>query len=155
QSFSAHLGSTGTDLDIEAAISFEPSSPFLLLGSEDSHRIELGKSRLGLALTGPVASPELQLTLGFDPLSVVFDPSDGDSFLTELFGSEPRTATASGTLIWSSKTGLHWSGQATLGLDVPLHVTLGPLTIAGIRLAIAAGSNAVSLSAGVTASAQI
>ena len=155
QSFVAHLGSTGTDLDIEAALSFEPASPFLLVGSEDSHRIELGKSRLGLALTGPAATPELQLTLGFDPLSAVFDPSDGDSFLTELFGSKPRTATASGILVWSSKTGLHWSGQATLGLDVPLHVTLGPLTIADIRLAIATASNAVSLSAGVTASAQI
>ena len=53
QSFGAHLGTAGTDLNLEAALAIEPPAPLLLLGSEQSHRIQIGKSRLGLSLTGP------------------------------------------------------------------------------------------------------
>ena len=61
----------------------------------------------------------------------------------------------SGGLTWSSKTGLHWTGQATLSLDIPLHASIGPLTIQELRLAIEAGTSDVALTAGVTASAKI
>ncbi len=155
QSFGAHLGTAGTDLNLEAALAIEPPAPLLLLGSEQSHRIQIGKSRLGLSLTGPAASPDFGLTFAFDSLSVIFDPSDSDSFVTELFGSDPKSVEVSGGLTWSSKTGLHWTGQATLSLDIPLHASIGPLTIQELRLAIEAGTSDVALTAGVTASAKI
>jgi hypothetical protein len=154
-SFNAHVGTSGTDLDVEASLALEPQSPFVLLGSEDSHRIQLGKGKLGLSLTGPVASTELQLNLQFDSLQFIFDPSDGDSFLTEVFGTDPKTAEASGALTWSSKTGLHFSGQSQLSTSIPLHITIGPIMIQGIRISIDAGAKDVALTVAITVGAQI
>ncbi len=154
-SFAAHLGPTGTDLDLEAALSFEPQEPYLLIGSEDSHRIELGKTRLGLSLTGPVASADLQFTLETDSLSLIFDPSEGDSFVTDLFGTDPKTVQLAGGLTWSSQTGLHWTGAAGLSLSVPMHATFGPLTIQGIKLAIETSDDDVSFAVAVSGGAAI
>ena len=154
-SFAAHLGPTGTDLDLEAALSFEPQEPYLLIGSEDSHRIELGKTRLGLSLTGPVASADLQFTLETNSLSLIFDPSEGDSFVTDLFGTDPKTVQLAGGLTWSSQTGLHWTGAAGLSLSVPMHATFGPLTIQGIKLAIETSDDDVSFAVAVSGGAAI
>jgi hypothetical protein len=153
--FGAHLGTSGTTLDVEAALALEPNTPFILLGSENSHRLQLGKSRLGLSVSGPVASPEVQLSLQFDSLALVFDPSDGDSFLTELFGRDAKTAEASGAITWSSRTGLHFKGEATLKIAIPLHTTIGPLTIQGIGFEIAAGTQNVALNVTVSGGAHI
>lgn len=151
----AHLGSSGTDLDVEAALVMEPQTPFVLIGSEDSSRLQLGKSSLALSVAGPVASPELQLKLHFDSLSLVFDPSGGGGFLTELFGSDLKKAEASGELVWSSKSGLHFSGQADLKLAFPVQIPFGPITIQQVGVEIAAGGQGVALIVTVTGGADI
>jgi uncharacterized protein DUF6603 len=151
----ARAGTAGTDLDIAAALALEPNSPMVLVGSEDSDRITLGKARLQLGLKGPIADVELELTLDVDALTLVFDPQDGDSFVSEVFGTDPQTATAAGGLTWSSKTGLHVHGQAGLSLRIPMHVEFGPVTLQEVRFALEASDQAAAFLGTISAGAKV
>src|SRR5262249_15758285 len=151
----AHTGVSGTDLDVEAALALEPGTPWILVGSEDSHRLVLGKGRIGLSVSGPVASPEVKLTLRFESLTLVIDPADADSFLAELLGAEPKTATLSGELVWSSKSGFHFGGQGSLTLTIPVHASIGGVSLQEITLQIAAGAQGLTLVAALSGGAHI
>jgi hypothetical protein len=124
----------------------KPSQPYLLIGSANSHRIELDAFKMGVEARGPVSDPELIFEVGTNPddsdskLRFVFQPSDGDSFINKVVGTDPITLEFDGTITWSTKSGLGISGHAGFLIELPLHKSIGPLTLENLRIAGSAGT---------------
>ena len=151
----ARLDAAAATIDVAATLIAKPASPWILIGNAESDRIEGTEFELGIELAGPVADLELKLRLHTDGIQLFVDLSDGDSFVTGACGSDPKSATVSGNLVWSSKTGLHVEGQAGLNLVVPLHTAVGPVTIQQIRIAVTSASGGLTLTAAVSLGAVI
>src|SRR5262249_31931544 len=77
-------------------------------------------------------------------LRLVIDPSAADSFLQNVFGTDPQTVEAAGALVWSSKTGLHFDGQAGLRRTIPVDAALGPVRISQLVVDVAATDGQVA-----------
>lgn len=150
-----HLTLAGTDIDLKITFALEPQTPFFLVGDEGSSNLQLGSGSISVEAAGPVASPELKLALHLDSLSLTLDPSGGDGFVTSTIGTTPKTAQASGDLVWSSVSGFHFSGQAALKLAFPVNLTIGPVTLQSVGLEIAAGGSATNFNITVTGSLSI
>jgi hypothetical protein len=88
-------------------------------------------------------------------LKLIVDPSGGDGFLQRIFGDEPQTLQVSGDVVWSSKTGVRFDGQAGMRLVFPINVTFGPTTVREVVLAVETKGQAVAITAGVTGHGQI
>jgi len=125
----AHIGATSTTFALTAALDAQPTSPWILLGSENSHRVQISDFSLSLDLSGSVASPELKLAISVKQLAVVIQFADADGFLGQIFGTNPQQISADATLAWSSKTGLSFSGDVGIALAIPLHLNLAVVTL--------------------------
>jgi hypothetical protein len=117
----------GTTIDAGMALAAAPPQPWILLGTPNSHRLELTDFRLGVDVVGAITDPEVKLTIKTTKLSVVVQFEDGDGFLQKIFGTEPQVLFVDGTLIWSSRTGVQFSGDAGISLALPIN-----LSIAGV-----------------------
>jgi hypothetical protein len=147
----------GTALDEELTASSTFSGPSILLGSEASNRVQLGSWSLGLNAVGSPSAPEIQLELNLQHLTLVVDFSDADGFLQTVLGSGTQSVDLSLDVLWSSRTGLGFSGQAQLAAAIPVHVTiLDIITIDTVYVAIDAGtSGAAAASVAVTGGLQL
>jgi hypothetical protein len=128
----AYLGPGGgaaTRYDLGITLSYSPPRPGILLGRPDSHRLQINDGQFGLDLKGDVSRPELALSLGTSKISLVLDFGAGDGFLTQIFGTDPQTFEADGTLSWSSANGLTLSGHAGITLRVPINRTIGAVAL--------------------------
>lgn len=138
------------DAEINAHIGLigAPESPWILIGSENSHRVQLGGFKAEFSVNGRLADPEFGLAIGTGELSgedppslkVVLDFSESDGFIQETAGSEPIVFEFAGNLHWSSKRGVTFEGQAGFEVNQPLRLTLGPISITNLYLAIKAGT---------------
>jgi len=147
---SARLDAAAATLALTIALKAQPAQPWRLIGDDDSTRLELGDFAIGLELAGAADDPELKLRLHTGGLRLVIDPSEGDEFLQDIFGSDPQTLQASGDLIWSSKTGLHFDGTATLQLTIPLNVSFGPARLSQFIVGVAPQDSGVATSFGIS-----
>jgi hypothetical protein len=146
----ASFDSAATTLDAGAALSATPQQPWILLGDENSHRVELADVTLALELAGALNDPELKLRLHSGALRIIIDLSESDSFLLGLFGDQPQTLEVGGDVVWSSKNGLSFAGQAGLRLVVPIHRDFGPAHIDEASIAISASDSGVRVSFALT-----
>jgi hypothetical protein len=146
----ASFDSAASAIDAGAALSATPQQPWILLGDENSHRVELADVTLALDLVGAVNDPELKLRLHSGALRIIIDPSEGDSFLQGLFGDQPQPVEVGGDVVWSSKNGLSFGGQAGLRLVVPIHRDFGPAHIDEASIAISASDGGVRVSFALT-----
>ncbi|MFJ3339199.1 DUF6603 domain-containing protein [Streptomyces sp. NPDC086766] len=58
-------------------------------------------------------------------------------------------------LLWSKLHGLSFEGSGQLDLTIPVHQTLGPITLDALRLRLGVGSGAISLTAGASGSLEL
>ena len=141
--------------DLAARVTGTPEVPFLLLGSRGSHRVELAGFTFGVELIDPFgASAELKIGGALQGLVVTIQLKDGDGFLNKIFGTQPQTLTADTRIIWSSRTGLAFEGQAALKLILPVNRQLGPVDVQQLILALSVSSDAtIRISGAITAKA--
>lgn len=146
----ASLESSLADVEIKASFELigDPIEPWVLLGSADSSRLELGGFKVMFAVQGKISDPEIIFSIGTggaetnkNPrLSFVFDPSGGDSFITTILGEDGFKVDFQSNLTWSSKTGLAFEGQSGFEVELPIHLALGPIEITTIYLAMKGGN---------------
>lgn len=130
--------STGT-YDVGLQLAIEPPTPWRPLGAASGLRVEIDDLMLALELTGSGSSsakPEVKLRVGTSKLEVTLDFSDADSFLATILPTTPQTLDASGSLIWSSRTGLTFEGEGELTLSFPLSQDLGPLHLTNLTVGV-------------------
>jgi len=151
--FGAHLSAASTVFDVSAALVAKPDIPWILIGSEDSHRLQLTDLTLGAAVTGPVADPEFKLLLNIDKLLFILDFSEGDGFLQKMVGGNTESLELSATITWSNKTGFGFSGHGSLEVNIPVHLSIAGdvLTVDTIYIALRIGDkNSLALQVALT-----
>ena len=79
---------------------------------------------------------------------------EGDGFLQKILPNEPITAEFDITTGWSSARGVYFGGSGTFEITIPVHKSLGPLSLESIYITIIFGEK-VSIVLAVTAGAEI
>ena len=136
----------------------QPAEPFVVLGEAGSTRLEFSKLDFGGGITFTVdstgsatASPSADG--GITGGHLVIDPSQGDGFLTTLLGGSTIESQFDLGFTLAADTGLRFHGSGALEIQLPVHITLGPVDIQSAYLVVqlADGSVPIELSAGFTA----
>ena len=126
----------------------------VLLGTPDASRLEYGSLSLlaGFRAEGAAASLFFEATLEDGALVIVPD-ADADSFLTQLLPSN-LSADLSLTLGLDTKSGLYFRGSGGLEIQLPVHISLGPIDIVSATISVRPNGNAVpiELGAGISGS---
>jgi hypothetical protein len=151
----ARVSSTSTNLDLAIELIAKPNFPWILIGSESSHRLQLEDATFGIYLTGSLSDPELRVSLSVTKLSLMLDFSDGDSFIQEIVGAENQGFEFSGSIVWSSKTGLHFGGNAGLRMNVPINRSILAVKVDSLSLGLEPHNKNVDFIAGLTGSAKL
>jgi hypothetical protein len=132
----------------------DATHPLLILGSAGSSRMEAQTMSVGagLALTATTsgsgsADPTFQAAVTGG--NVVIDTTNSDGFIADILGPVHVEAPFQITATWRMGTGLHITGGAQLEIDLPLHLTLGPVTIPTLYLIGGVGSNGITLEVSV------
>ena len=135
----------GGALDTAAlALTGRPATPWALIGDLGASRVELASADVGLAGSNLTSAPDVALTFGAGGLRLVVSPGDADSFLAFLLGGEVSVQLALAGQ-WSPANGLVVDGAVGLTVSVPTTVTLGPLTLTDLTLALAVDTGVVAL----------
>lgn len=151
-------------LDAEVRVAAQPPRPWVVVGDPRGFRLEAGGAEAGVGLRGPLADPEVTVRVGTGEarqgrpapkLAVVIQTSGADGFLGKLIGSEPLRFELGGTVVWSSKSGLHFEGSGGFEWTIPLNLDLGVAEISTLTLALGAGSGGVDIGAAVTGRANL
>ncbi len=126
---------------------------FVILGDADASRLELGRLALetGLRFTGAGVVPSFRFELGEGLVRISM--ADADGFLATILGGielESGFDLAAGL---RAQGGLFFEGSATLEIQLPSHLDLGPVQISAFTVSIGVdgGSFPVGLAADITA----
>jgi len=79
----------------------------------------------------------------------------GDGFLQKILPAQPLATDFDLTVGFSSKTGLYFGGSPGLDVKLPLHVTVGPIALEGIAVALKPADGKIPLTLGVDISTSI
>jgi hypothetical protein len=134
-SFSAQPPTGNIDLDVLLGLQAQKSAtdPIVLVGIPGGSQLSvttIGASigvNASLGTSGGAIAPEIgfQLTGG----KLIIDLSEADGFLSDITSGTPIQASFDLAGTWAPDTGLHITGGAQLEIDLPLHLSLGPVTI--------------------------
>lgn len=137
--------------------------PWVIAGAPGSHRLEANGFHAQLSVAGTTADPDFRVEIGTGSgatpgqLRFVLQFAEGDGFLKNIFGSEPRTVESALALCWSSRTGFSFVGSAGITLQIPIHYSLGgviyvdTLTIGLGTSTTESGQRGVALTVAITA----
>ncbi|MDX2442613.1 MAG: hypothetical protein QNK30_02325 [Bacteroidales bacterium] len=133
----------------------------LIYGSDSSDRITIlsfpGGSKLDLQKTSLKLGVEKEMSGSFGPLGEVavkdmklmISLSSADSFLKEGVGSEDFTASFDLTVGWS-KNGIYFKGSASLEIQLPVHIELGPIELSNVTAALKTKNEGFAIELGTT-----
>ncbi len=122
----------------------------VLLGSPDASRLEYGSLALtvGVRTDSTAASFYAEAALA-DGAIVIAPGADADGFLAQLLPSS-LTVDASITVGFDSRLGLYFSGSAGLEIEIPAHISLGPIEIQSATLSVKPGGGGIPIALGAT-----
>ncbi|MEO8620018.1 MAG: DUF6603 domain-containing protein, partial [bacterium] len=119
----------------------DATGPAFVFGSPKGTRLELGS----LGITGDVSfdasSWSAALGVAANSGALVIAAEDADSFLSSLLPSGGLRAAFDLGLAWSNGTGLTLRGSAGLAADIPVGLTLGPVTLSSLHLGLQTQAN--------------
>jgi Family of unknown function (DUF6603) len=144
---------------IDSEISFATNSndqPFFAIGSDKSSGIRVMGFGIRLITKGEVDKYEISFILDIKRAEVIIETSNLNPVIAPLLGSEPlRIEIKDFSLIWSSKSGVHFSGNAGLKMIVSIGQSINGATLNILTLELKASpDNGIVASIGVTGSAK-
>lgn len=137
--FSATLQDAGTN-----------GQKIVLLGTEDGSRLEY--SALGLTVGVRTDSQDISFFAEAaitDGAIVIVPGADADGFISTLLPPS-MSVDASVTIGFDSRAGVYFSGSSGLEIELPAHVSLGPIEIESATISVNPSSSAIPISLGVT-----
>ncbi|MGC1307098.1 MAG: DUF6603 domain-containing protein [Phormidesmis sp.] len=129
-----------SSLDVGLSLQGRFENPFVLIGTERSHRVEVEGVFFAVEIKGTPNSPEAVLRIGTGEganaprIRFILQVSEGDGFLQDLLGSETQSIDLGGHLSFSSQNGIGINGSIGFQLQFPLHLALGPIDIQALQL---------------------
>jgi hypothetical protein len=98
--------------------------------------------------------PDAFVRTGFLGCRLAVTTASADGFLQEVI-PEGLVAEFDLRLLWSKLHGLSFEGSGQLDLNIPVHETLGPITLDALRLLLGVDDSRISLTAGATGSLEL
>ena len=159
QTVNIHMAEPIIDDTINSELEIATKSnedPIFIIGSELSHGIRIIDFGVRLGVKGQVNNPDIFFSFDIRKAEVIIDMSKSDGFISRMLGSEPlKFEIKDSSIIWSAKTGLHFSGNAGLEMVIPINRTISAAKLQSLTLALKGSTgNGVSLTLGLTGSAR-
>ena len=129
------------------AKSADANQPIIIIGQTGGSRLQTDSFTFGMGLTvnwdsgagQAIAEPLVQVAVTGG--KVVIDMSKADGFLATVLSGVHVEAGFDLKATWTPDTGVHITGGAQLEIDLPLHLSLGPITLPTLYL-VAGASDA-------------
>ena len=129
----------------------DASHPIIILGATGGSRLQTNSFSFGAGVSASwdstsntaTASPLVQVKVSGG--KAVIDMSQSDGFLADVLGGTPIEAGFDITVTWQPDTGIHVEGGASLEIDLPLHLELGPITLPTLYLVAGLGTAGLTL----------
>ncbi len=139
-----------------------PATTLPIFGAAGSIAVQAGGITAGIGAdfswdaANNHATGEMAIQAGVSKGQVVIKSSDVDSFLSSLLPPDGLTANFDFTVGWSGSKGVYFTGSAGLETTIALNLSIGPLTIPTLYVAIDISSaGQLSLEASVAAGATL
>ena len=145
---------------VAISVAGQAAEPFVVLAIAAATRLEARSidASFGLAFTWDSMAGEARAEpLGRVNLKggrLLVDTSDSDGFLTSVVGDSLDAGVELG-IEWSPSRGFSFDGFATFNLDIPVSVTVGPISIPSLHFSVGFDDGNADLSLTLSASAQL
>jgi hypothetical protein len=122
----------------------------VLLGTEDASRLEYASLSLAVGFRTDSTAASFYTEAALTDAALVIVPgADADGFLTQLL-PQNLSVDASITVGLDSRLGIYFSGSAGLEIEIPAHISLGPIEIQSATISVQPGSGTIPISLGAT-----
>ena len=118
------------------SLQYKPEATTLLVGQPAASRLEMQGATASFDLDYREGGLEFRLGASLDGMKLTLAAGDQDSFLHKLIGDNDAAMPITLGMAWSSKTGFAFTGGAGLELSQSMNLTIGPLTIQELRIAL-------------------
>lgn len=139
------------DLALEFTAGKPDGTPYLILGEPGGSRLEakqfLARVGVGFAWNSAANRAEGALKISGDVKGGKFVVSlaNADGFIGSILGGFGLESDFEVGLGYSTRDGLFFTGSATLDIQLPLHVSLGPVEISALTLTVGIDGNKIPL----------
>jgi hypothetical protein len=136
-------------------------SPMILIGQAGKSRLELQRfsSRLPIQLSASTGAPSPSVQLGAEVElkqgKLVIDASQADGFIGTILGGVKIESEFDLGALYDTQKGLRFTGSATIEIAIPVHISLGPISIPNIYLIGGFKDGAVPIEFSVDMGAQL
>jgi len=131
----------------------QPPEPFILFGQAGGSRLELAKFTLtaGTHVTwdGSKANGDFLLEGNLEHLKVIIDTTHADGFLGKILPETKVDADFSLVMGISTAHGFYFGGSGALVVQLPLHLSLGPVELEAMTIAAKLQGGEIPVSIGV------
>jgi hypothetical protein len=122
----------------------------VLLGTEDASRLEYGTLGITVGFRTDTQTTSFYAEAALKDAALVIAPgADADGFLAKLL-PDKLSVDASVTVGLDSKLGVYFSGSGGLEIEIPAHISLGPIEIMSATVAVKAAGGAIPIELGAT-----
>ena len=142
---------------VRAEYSDESQEPITLLGSPDATRLEFKNvsGSGGLSLDSTNDSQDLFVELDLQGGKLVIAPSEGDGFLQAILPRDGIGLAFDLTAGLSLARGFYFKGSGGLQLNIPAHISIGPVEIQSLTIAAQPKNGTIPINLGATVKTQI
>jgi uncharacterized protein DUF6603/galactose oxidase-like protein len=142
-------------LEVRIERSGTDGEPSVVLGTPDSTRLQVRKlsGTGGIRLSAEGADVFAEFAM--QGLEFVFDPSDADGFIGQLMPGGGFSFGTDLTLGVSHRDGFYFRGTSNLQIQLPAHLTLGPLEIQGLTISVSPSAEGIPISLGTSFKAEL
>ena len=138
----------GSDLIAQGT---DASHPIIILGQTGGSALQTDSFTFGMGVTVAwdsstgIATAEPLVKVQIKGGKVVIDMSNADGFLATVLPGIHVEAGFDLGVTWAPDTGIHITGGAQLEIDLPLHLSLGPVTLPTLYLVAGADSSGIPI----------
>ena len=129
----------------------DASHPIIIIGQTGGSRLQTDSFTFGMGVKitwdsgSGTATAEPTVQIAIKGGKVVIDMSNADGFLATVLSGVHVEAGFDLGISWAPDTGIHITGGAQLEIDLPLHLTLGPITLPTLYLVAGASSSGLPI----------
>lgn len=140
---------------IEVARQAESADSPSRIGSTTGTRLEAKRLRILGEANLETAKQEYGLMAEAGEAALIVAPGDGDGFLQEILPADGLRINFDLALGWSNQRGFYFRGSGGLEAELPLHLSVGPISIDSIHLAIRAEDEGIKNELAATVGLQV
>ena len=129
----------------------DATHPIIIIGQTGGSRLQTDSFTFGMGVKitwdsgSGTATAEPTIQVNIKGGKVVIDMSNADGFLASVLSGVHVEAGFDLGISWAPDTGIHITGGAQLEIDLPLHLTLGPVTLPTLYLVAGASSSGLPI----------